>query len=114
MINGIEAGISSLKAFEKRQAVSANNLANSETNNFKATSAHIEEGLNGSLKLTTQIDDSPGTLLTEEDGSAYQTSNVDIARELTDMIPTQHAYSANLTALKVYDDMNGTLLDLKA
>lgn len=114
MTSAIKSNISALQALGDRQAVSANNLANSISDDYKTTTAHLEEGLPGSLELKTGKDESPGLQLETADGSSYQTSNVDMARELTDMIPTQQAYSANLKAIQVADDMTGTLLDLKA
>lgn len=114
MATGIESSISALRALGERQAVSANNIANSASDNYQATTAHLAEGQSGSVILQTGKDQSPGLTLSETDGSIHQTSNVDIARELTSMIPTEAVYSANLKALQITDEMTGTLLDLKA
>lgn len=114
MSNGIEASISALQALGRRQAVSANNLANANSENYKTTTAHLEEGAAGSVRVQTGIDQTPGLRESAADGSSHEMSNVDIAQELTDMLPTKTYYAANLKALQVTDEMTGDLLDFKA
>lgn len=41
-----------------------------------------------------------------------ESSNVDLAEELTEMIPTQAAYTANIQSLRTSDKMLGSLLDI--
>jgi flagellar hook protein FlgE len=46
-------------------------------------------------------------------GFALQQSTVDIARELTDLIQTQRAYSSNATIIKTVDEMLQETTNLK-
>ena len=47
-------------------------------------------------------------------GVAKELSNVDLADEMTGMIPTEIGYKANLKTLRAHDEMIGTLLDTLA
>ncbi len=51
-------------------------------------------------------------MINQPDGSLEEMSNVDIAQEITAMIPTKHAYQANLKALETTAEMEDTVLDL--
>jgi flagellar hook protein FlgE len=43
---------------------------------------------------------------------SLEMSNVDMAKEITDTIPLQRGYEANLTVIKTKDEMLGSLLDI--
>ncbi len=104
--------ISALKALGSRQAVTANNIANSETQEFKKSVAVLEEGRNGAVSVKTQQINTSGTMLQQPDGTLEEMSNVDLAQEVVSMIPTKHAYEANLKALQVDSEMEDSVLDL--
>lgn len=108
----IYGNISALRALGTRQAVTANNVANSSTREFKASRTLLEEGENGGVTARTQPVNTPGTLLNQPDGTLEETSNVDLTREMTEMIPTGHAYRANLQAVQTQAEMEETTLDL--
>lgn len=44
--------------------------------------------------------------------NSLEGSNVDLAKEITDTIPIQNGYEANLTVIKTRDEMLGTILDI--
>ena len=108
----INTNISALQALGKKQSVSANNIANSETAGFKKSQAIIESDNNGAVTTRTQPVNTPGTMINQPDGSLQEMSNVDLAQEVTDMIPTKHAYQANLKALQTTAEMEDSVLDL--
>ena len=108
----IKTNFSALRALAVKQNVTANNIANSETKAFKSSRTVIEEGATGAVTAKTQPVNTPGTMINQPDGSLEETSNVDLARELTDMIPTKHAYQANLKALQTDAEMEKSVLDL--
>ncbi len=108
----INNNISALRALGTKQSVTANNIANSETKEFKSSRAVLEEGTTGAVTTKTQPVNTPGTMINQPDGTLEETSNVDLAREMTDMIPTKNAYEANLKALKTNAEMEDTVLDL--
>ncbi|MCK4503157.1 MAG: hypothetical protein KAU22_08980 [Desulfuromonadales bacterium] len=108
----INNNISALMALGKKQSVTANNIANSETPGFKKSQTVLEAGINGGVTAKIQPVNTPGTMINQPDGSMEEMSNVDLTREITDMIPTKHAYAANLKALKATAEMEDTVLDL--
>jgi len=112
MTLAINANISALNALGKRQATSANNIANSESEGFKKSRVVLEEGEKGTVTAKTQVVNTPGTMINQPDGSLTEMSNVDLASEITEMIPTKHAYQANLKALQTTAEMEKSTLDL--
>ena len=108
----INSSISALRALSTKQSVTANNIANSETKEFKKSTTILEENLNGSVSAKVQPVNTPGTMINQPDGSLEEMSNVDLGQEVISMIPTKHAYEANLKALKTSADMEETVLDL--
>jgi flagellar basal-body rod protein FlgC len=112
MTLSISTSISALNALGKRQATSANNIANSDSEGFKKSRVVLEEGAKGTVTAKTQAVNTPGTMINQPDGSLTETSNVDLATEITTMMPTKHAYQANLKALQAAAEMEKTTLDL--
>ncbi|MFO7767185.1 MAG: flagellar basal body rod C-terminal domain-containing protein [Pelovirga sp.] len=112
MTLAINTSISALNALGKKQATSANNIANSESEGFKKSRVVLEEGEKGTVSAKNQVVNTPGTMINQPDGSLRETSNVDLATEVTTMIPTKHAYQANLKALQTSAEMEKTTLDL--
>ena len=112
MTLAINTSISALNALGKKQATSANNIANSESDGFKKSRVVFEEGEKGTVSAKTQVVNTPGTMLHQPDGSLKEASNVDLGTEITAMIPTKHAYQANLKALQTTAELEKSTLDL--
>lgn len=112
MSSAINTSISALMALGKKQAVTANNIANSESRGFKKSQTVLEEGRNGAVTAQTQPVTTPGTKILQPDGALEEQSNVDLVAETVSMIPTQHAYQANLKALQTSAEMEDSTLDL--
>ena len=108
----ISNSISALKALSTKQSVTANNIANSESKEFKKSAAILEESSTGSVSTKIQPINTPGSMMQQADGTLEEMSNVDIIQETTDMITTRHAYEANLKALKISTSMEDTVLDM--
>ncbi len=115
MISPISSSLSALTAARKKMAVTANNVANVNTDEFKKSRVSLSEGSNGGVTATVDVVDTPGIPKeTIQNDRLVQTesSNVDLAEELTEMIPTKSLYGANLKTLKTQDDMLGALIDI--
>lgn len=108
----INSNISALKALSNKQSVTANNIANSESKDFKKSTTVLEEGSNGAVSSKAQPVNTTGTMIVQPDGTLEETSNVDLFQETTDMITTRNAYEANLKALKISTAMDDTVLDM--
>lgn len=108
----INNNISALNALATQQGVSSNNIANSGSLRFKKSTVVLEEGQSGTVSGKIQSVNTPGVMVNQPDGTLQELSNVDLGQELTGMLPTRHAYEANLKALQTGTEMEDTVLDL--
>lgn len=106
-----ETNLSALSALGTAQEVSANNIANVNTDGFKSSSVLLESGPAGQGVEVAAIREStnPGP---EVDG--VEMSNTDIGREMVDMIQTSRAFSANTVFIRATEEMTGHLLNMIA
>ena len=103
MIGSVYNGFSGLSAFQKKLDVTANNVANVNTDGFKKSRAIFQEGWNSGVTVSIQQVDTPGIVreAIRNDGvKEVESSNVDLAEELTDTILTKAAFSANTKTIK--------------
>ena len=115
MIPFISSNLSALRAFGKKVAVIANNVANIESEGFKKSRAVLKEGSKSHVSVDISRVDTPGHLIdVEEDGKMVQKemSNVDLAQEIPQACLAKGFYRANLKVVKEKDEMLGTLLDI--
>ncbi len=115
MINGIRTSLSALNAFEKKMEVTANNIANVNTDEFKKNVTYLSEGSHGGVEAKVDKVDPPGFPaedMVEEDIIDVESSNVDLAEEFGETIITQNAYNANLKLVKTQDEILGQMLDI--
>ena len=119
--------ISALNAFSTSMQVTANNIANVNTDGFKHSRAELETGPGdqgvrvADIRQSTQAGPLVESLVRVEDqvtgqvSTEYQYvegSNTDLAREFTHMIMTQRGYEANAQAIRAQDEMLGSLMDM--
>jgi flagellar basal-body rod protein FlgC len=115
MVSSVYSALSALSAFQKKMDFTANNVANVNTDGFKKSRVTMQEGDNVGVRATVQQIETPGIIMEtiRNDGiEDIESSNVDLAEEITEMIPTKAAYSANTKTIKTQDEMLGALLDL--
>lgn len=115
MIDPAGNTLSALNAYRKKMNVTANNVANAQTDGFKKSRATFSENKGGGVSVTIDQVNTPGMPKESiRDGEIVETesSNVDLAEELPEMIPTRSGYKANLKTLQVRDEMLGSLLDI--
>lgn len=114
MISPLNSGLSAISAFSVKMSVTANNIANVNSDGFKKNRTTLKEGPSGGVKPEVDQDNTPGpTKPISENGVVGQVeaSNVDLAEEVTDSISTQAGYKANLKTIQAYDEMLGSLLN---
>ncbi len=92
----MQVNASSMAAHQDWMSSNAHNVANVNTDGFNSTQTTIQNPSEGSVEAV---------------GSATQ-SGTDLARELTEQIPIEKAHGANAQAVKAYDEMIGSLIDL--
>lgn len=91
--------VSALSAYTTRLNVTANNVANMNTEGFRPSEATTSESANGGVSATIRHLEIP---------------EVDITKEMVDLIITEIGFKANLKAIRTEDDLAGSILDIKA
>ncbi|MBF0111962.1 MAG: hypothetical protein HQK64_01245 [Desulfamplus sp.] len=114
MVSSINNSVQALRAFGTATAVTANNVANVESDNFKSSRAVMNEGDNGGVKVSLSTNSAQGPLVQKSDGTTKELSNTDLATEFTSMISYQSAYGANVKTIQTDDEMKGTILNMIA
>ncbi|MBF0467429.1 MAG: hypothetical protein HQK61_00855 [Desulfamplus sp.] len=114
MVSSINSSAQALKAFGTATAVTANNVANIESENFKSSRTVMNEGSDGGVKVSLSRNTSQGPLVTKSDGTTKELSNTDLATEFTSMINFGSAYSANTKVIQTQNDMKGTIINMMA
>jgi flagellar hook protein FlgE len=114
MISALNSTVTALKAFVTKLGVTANNVANVNTDGFKKNRATLHEDRNGGVRVDITRDESPGLrydLIQNGEVLEKETSNVDLSEEIPDLMINKRAYQANLKTLEAQDEMLGSLLD---
>ena len=114
MIPSVNSTFSALQAYKTRLGVTADNIANVNTDEFKKSRASLQEGTNGDVQVDINRVYTPGHLYQELEGDQLverEGSNVNLEEEVPEMMVTQRAYEANLKVLQTQDKMLGTLLN---
>ena len=108
--------VAGINAFMRKMDVTAHNIANSNTDNFKRRIAHIGQDKNGLPETNVTIDKTPGLENPrkpgEPDGPPREMSNVNYAEEAVSMIEAEMGVKANVKALQVAGETFGSLLDI--
>jgi flagellar hook protein FlgE len=115
MIYATSNSLSALSAFRKKMDVTANNIANALTDEFKKSRVTMEEGSPSGVKAVVdrvEIQGFPKESIRDGESVTVESSNVDLSEELPEMVITQSAYGANLKTVKAQNDMMGSLLDI--
>ena len=115
MTFSIQSTLSAIKAFGEKVGVSANNIANVETEGFKKSTATLVEGPKETVEVEITQPDIPGpVILDETDGqlTEKEMSNVDLAEEIPQTILAQRGYEANLATLRTQDEMLKSIIDI--
>jgi flagellar basal body rod protein FlgG len=111
----ISTSLSGFNAFQQQIGVSANNLANVNTDGFKKSQVVLESTEPQGVVAKPQRLELPGPLALEQTPEGEQLvekSNVDVSQEIPTVLAGQRAYEANIKMLKVANEMTGSLLDL--
>lgn len=115
MVTSIQSNTSALQAFSKQMAVSANNVANVFTNDFKKSRAVNSEGKNGQVETTITKTDPPDLFAAaplNQTKKLNEPSNTDLAEELTYQMIAGQGFSANTKVIKTYEETIGSLIDM--
>ena len=116
MPEAIHTALSALRANLRKLDVTANNIANAGTHDFKKSTAAFEEAAPAGVKVTLTRVEGPGAPLPPDEtlGEGHEMSNVSLEEELVGLITTRHAFAAGVRTIRAEDEMQGTLLDILA
>ena len=114
MVDAIHPALSALGALERKLEVTANNVANIDTEGFKKSRMIFQESSPSGVMVSIDRIDSPGSPLSTVEGmnEKRESSNVDVGEEIVNLITAKHAYTANLKTIKAEEETLGTLLDV--
>ncbi len=114
MSNAANIALSALNAFDKKNDVIANNIANVNTDGFKKSRATMEETAPTGVKVSVERVNTPGDRVSIEGvkNGERETSNVDLEEEIIGLSVNQLNYEANLKTVKTNEEMQGTLFDI--
>ncbi|WP_331775871.1 flagellar basal body rod C-terminal domain-containing protein [Sulfurospirillum sp. 1612] len=93
----MQVNLSSMRTYEDWLSNNSNNIANVNTQDYKA----IETTLKNSADSVTAH-------------ASNGDNGVDLAKEITDQIVIKNGFQANVSAIKTQDEMIGSVLDLLA
>ncbi len=111
MSNAADIALTALRAFERKNDVIANNIANVNTDGFKKIRADMIQTTLPGVAISTQQINTPGDTVTIN-GLERETSNVNTEEELMALMVNQRGYEANLLTVKTTQEMQGTLFDI--
>lgn len=89
---------SALTAYGVKQAVTANNIANMETPDFKSSAVTLKENLAGGVSYSV----------------SRTSDSVELSKEAVNMINDSNGFKANIKTLQTQDEMTKELLNIKA
>jgi len=114
MSNAANIANTALSSFVRKLDVTANNIANVNTEDFKKNRTVLQEAYPSGVKVSLSRVDTPGMPLPADENHPdnKETSNVVLEDELVDLIVTQNMYDANLTTIRTEEEMQKTVLDL--
>ncbi|SDN60869.1 flagellar basal-body rod protein FlgC [Desulfonauticus submarinus] len=125
----IYPSLSALTSFSTLQDVSANNVANINTPEFKASRADLQTGPEDKGVYVSQIIQSsePGPLVekieleqnettnyVEQKNVLVEGSNTDLATEMVNQIINENSFAANVKSIQTYDNMVGSIINIFA
>ncbi|MGR3319950.1 MAG: flagellar basal body rod C-terminal domain-containing protein [Candidatus Anammoxibacter sp.] len=105
---------SGIKAANDALRVSANNVANINTNGFKKDIVNFRDVKGGGVKANVSKSNEPGAPIETDDGTIEERSNVNLVEEIVNQIVAKHQVTANVTALKTGLETDSEILDILA
>ena len=118
MIPATQAALSAVQAYSLKTHATANNVANLNTDGFKGDLVTLSSQLPQGVTTNVSKDTSAGALRPEITSTGeeemVEQSNVDLAKEMVNLITDKHGFSANIKTLQTADEMSKTVIDLKA
>lgn len=117
MISALQSAVSALQAFGTKIDANSNNIANSATPEYKRTRVTLSNVEPTGVRANASKLDTKGPEIYDQTTHGLELieqSNVDLGRELPEMMLNAHFYKANLKTIETTDELLSSVLDLKA
>ncbi len=116
MSNVLDTALTGVRAFLTKLDITADNIANVNTEDFKKSRAELQETNPHGVTVSVTRIDTPGMPLPVDEytSTAAEASNVVLEEEFVDVIATRHMYTANLKTIETEEEMKKSLLDIFA
>lgn len=108
-----DIGRSGLLAASARVGRAAHNVANVNTDGFESSRVVTQEARDGGVTYTAVANETPAPIY-DRDGQQVVGSNTDLGQETVEQIGAANAFKANLAVIKTDDEMQRSLINLKA
>lgn len=105
-----QIAVSAITALDRKLDITANNIANVNTDEFKKSRVLFQTKDVPGVSVTISGVDTPGTM----QPNGLESSNVNLAEEFADLIVTQHSQTANVKVIETYEEMQKSLIDILA
>ena len=114
MFSAFATALSGVQAGGRVLGVSAHNIANFQTEDFKRTQATLQESPAGGVIVNLTQDQRPGPQFTtgEDPFTLREGSNVELEEELVNTLKASNLIEANLATIRTQDKVLGSLLDI--
>jgi flagellar basal body rod protein FlgG len=100
--------LSALRANEILQANASSNVANMNTQGYKAIRTTITQGTDGTVDVATTRSEEPAPL----DMEGRMESNVDLPKEIVDMMRAKTGFESVLNAISTREEMLDDLMNV--
>ena len=100
----VDANLRSINNIATTQQVSANNIANAQTNDFQASRV---------VQTTDKVTISPEARIAAQNSSGETMSTTDVAQDVVQMTVNEQSLSANVKAIQTQDQMDQALFSIK-
>lgn len=115
MIGSIGSALSGLQAIQTRFDATAQNVANADTDGYKALGVTAQEAAGGGVTTVVSRSNAAGPTVAETRGGTempVEKSNVDLTQEIPEMVAAKPLYQANLRLIQTQNEMLGSIVDL--
>lgn len=104
--------LSGLEASGRKLGAASHNVANAATDGFKASRVFSQTQAGGGVSSRVETLDTPGPrTIDPATGQERELSNVDLVREVTNLMEAASAFQANLKTIQAEDKILGALID---
>lgn len=109
-VGALGIGLSALQSYQVALNVTANNIANGNTNGYVPMRADFHATSPGGVYATISTDASAASAASNGSGNESP-SGTDLTSEAVNLLDYKNGYLANAKVIKTQDDLIGTLLN---